>query len=265
MLLASVKRVIHQRPLGLVFDIDGTLSPIAPTPELARLHPAVPSLLEQANHHAGVHVAILTGRAVDDGAAMVNVPGLTYVGTHGLEWSDGLPSESSVRMEAEALAYARPGKQLLDLAERHLASFPGFLVERKRIGGAIHYRLCPDPEQARLQILALLREPARERNMVLSEGKRVVEIKAPLRINKGKALRTFAERFALRGVLFAGDDRTDLDAVKEIAALRDEGVSGLSVVVKHADTLPELLERADVVVEEVEGMAELLREIVERL
>jgi trehalose 6-phosphate phosphatase len=263
MMLSNLKQVLSQRPLGLAFDIDGTLSPIAPTPDMARLHPAVPSLLEQASKHPGVHVAIMTGRAIDDGAAMVNIPGLTYIGAHGLEWSAGLPTEGSVQVEPAAEAYIQPGRAVLDLAEQHLASLPGFLIERKHIGGAIHYRLCPDPEQARSQILALLQEPARQLHMVLSEGKRVVEIKAPLQINKGKALRRFAERLALRGVLFAGDDRTDLDAVKEIAVLRSEGLVALSVVVRHTDTLPELLARADIVVEEVEGMVALLREIVQ--
>lgn len=265
MLLPGLENVLSQRPLGLVFDIDGTLSPIAPTPDMARVHQDVPALLEQASKHSGVHVAIMTGRALENGAAMVNVPGLTYIGTHGLEWSDGLPSESSVQTAVEATAYIQPGKQLLDLAEQKLSMLPGLLVERKRVGGAIHYRLCPDPEQARSQILALLQEPARKRNMVLSEGKRVVEIKAPLQINKGKALRVFVERFALHGVLFAGDDRTDLDAVKEIVPLRSEGLASLSIAVRHTDTLPELLESTDMVVEEVEGMVKLLHEIVKRL
>ena len=263
--LSSIQQVLLQRPLGLVFDIDGTLSPIAPAPDMARLHPAVPSLLKQASNYPGVHVAIMTGRAIENGATMVNVPGLTYIGTHGLEWSTGLPSEHSVQVEQEAETYIQPGRALLDLAEQHLSMLPGFLIERKRIGGAVHYRLCPDPEQARSRILALLQEPARQLNMVLSEGKQVVEIKTPLQVNKGRALRKFAERLALRGVLFAGDDRTDLDAVKEIATLRDEGLAALSIVVRHTDTLPELLASADIVVEEVEGMVELLREVVNEL
>ncbi len=265
MVLLNVQDVLSQRPLGLVFDIDGTLSPIAPTPDMARLHPDVAPLLEKASNHSSVHVAIITGRAVDNGATMVNVPGLTYIGTHGLEWSNGLPSVSSVQTETEADASVEPGRQLLDLAERYLSSLPGLIVERKRIGGAIHYRLCSDPEEARLQILTLLKEPAKNLNMLLSEGKRVVEIKAPLKVNKGKALRRFVERFGLHGIIFAGDDRTDLDAVKEIVKLRSEGLASLSIVVKHADTLPELLENANVVVEEVEGMVKLLHKMVNSL
>lgn len=263
--VTKLKNVLARRPLGLVFDIDGTLSPIAPTPDLARLHPAVPALLERARNQAGVFVAIMTGRAVENGAALVNVPGLTYIGTHGLEWCDGLPTSQTVRTEAEAAAFIEPGRRLLDLAERKLAHLPGLLVERKRIGGAIHYRLCPQPEEAHAQILALLEEPARRLNLRLSEGKMIVEVKAPLQINKGKALRKFVERFELRGAIFAGDDRTDLDAVKEVQTLRNEGLAALAIVVKHTDTLPELLANADIVVEEVEGMTQLLQQIVEDL
>ncbi len=99
----TIQTVLSQRPLGLVFDIDGTLSPIAPTPDEAQLYPGVASLLEQAREHA--HVAIMTGRALDDGAAMVNVDDITYIGSHGLEWSDGLPASHPVRVAPEAFAY----------------------------------------------------------------------------------------------------------------------------------------------------------------
>jgi len=86
----NLQTVLSQKPLGLVFDIDGTLSPIAPTSEEARLYPGVVPLLERAREHA--HVAIMTGRAIDHGCSIVNVDGLTYIGTHGMEWSDGLPT-----------------------------------------------------------------------------------------------------------------------------------------------------------------------------
>lgn len=59
----NLQTILAQRPLGLVFDIDGTLSPIAPTPEEARLYPGVASLLERAREH--VHIAIVTGRAIE--------------------------------------------------------------------------------------------------------------------------------------------------------------------------------------------------------
>src|SRR5579862_6465074 len=150
MLPPKIQSVLARRPLGFVFDIDGTLSPIAPTPDRARLYPGVITRLQKLREYA--HIAIMTGRSIDDGAKMVNVRGLTYIGSHGLEWSDGLPSSHPVRLVPEALAYVAPGERLLDLAERKLSELPGIFVERKRIGGAIHYRLSPDPELARERI-----------------------------------------------------------------------------------------------------------------
>ena len=98
--------------------------------------------------------------------------------------------------------------------------------------------------------------------MSLNEGKQIVEIRAPLAIDKGLALRQFAQRFSLRGIVFAGDDRTDLDAIMEIGRLRQKGLAALAIVVRHVDTLPDLLQYADVVVDGVPEMVELLREMV---
>jgi trehalose 6-phosphate phosphatase len=257
----NLQTILSQQPLGLVLDIDGTLSPIAPTPDEARLYPGIASLLEQAREYA--HIAIMTGRAIDNGAAMVNVDGLTYIGSHGLEWSIGLPWLHPVRVAPEAFAYIHPANKLLDLAEQQLApALPGLIVERKRIGGTIHYRRCPDPEQARQMILSLLEEPARQANMRLDQEKQAIEIRTPLTVNKGQALLWFALLFGLRSIIFAGDDRTDLDAVLEIAHLRQHGLSALAIVVEHHDTPPALLEHADLVEEGVEGMAKMLQEIV---
>jgi len=253
-------KVLAQSPRGLAFDIDGTLSPIAPTPDEARIYPGVLPLLEQAQKYA--QVAILTGRSIDDGARMVNLDGLTYIGTHGLEWSEGLPWLHPVEITPEALNYYEPGKYLLDLVEQHFSELPGVIVQRKRIGGSIHYRLAPDPIQTRQKLISLLEQPAQQVNMSLSEGKLIIEIRVPLPVHKGRAIRQFVQRYNLNAIVFAGDDRTDLDAVTEITRMRKEGLAALSIVVQHHDTLPELLAQADIVVQEVPGMVELFREMV---
>jgi len=263
MSLSRLQQVLSQRPLGLVFDIDGTLSPIAPTPGEARLYPGVAALLERAREHA--HIAIVTGRGIVDGAPIVNVEGLTYIGIHGLEWSEGLPATHPIYVEPEALPYREPGTRLLDLVEGHLSELPGVIVQRKQIGGTIHYRYSPHPQEARDAILSMLQEPARQLQMRLREGKMAVEILAPLAIDKGQALRRFVSLHDLQGVIFAGDDRTDLDAVLAIAQLREEGKKALSIVVQQSDTLPALLSHADIVVQGVPGMVDLLRQIVEFL
>src|SRR5947209_17755755 len=155
----KLQTILAQRPLGLVFDFDGTLSPIAPTPEDAQLYPGVAPLLERARQHA--HVAIMTGRAIENGADKVNLEGLTYIGTHGLEWSYGLPTTHTVEIVPEALEYIQPGQYLLDLVEEQLPHLPeGIIVQRKRFGGSIHYRLAADPQETHEKIRATLEEPA---------------------------------------------------------------------------------------------------------
>lgn len=257
----DIQTILSQHPLGLVFDIDGTLSPIMPTPDAASLYPGVASLLEQVRNHA--HVAIMTGRGLADGARIVNVDGLTYIGTHGMEWCDGLPATHPISIVPEALPYVEPGKRLLALVEQQLPSLPGVIVQYKSVGGTIHYRNTPNPEQARERILTILEEPARAEHMHLGEGKMVVEVLAPIAVNKGQALLQFAQHFDLRGLVFAGDDRTDLYAVLAAEQLRQQGIATLSIVVRYADTLPELLEHADIVVDGVEGMVQLMREMVD--
>jgi trehalose 6-phosphate phosphatase len=98
--------------------------------------------------------------------------------------------------------------------------------------------------------------------MRLRDGKRAVEVLAPLTINKGQALRRYVAEQKLSGVLFAGDDLTDLDAMLETERLRQEGFNARSIVVQHPDTRPELLKHADSAVQGVEEMALLLAEIV---
>ncbi len=260
MISEALHQVLVQRPLGLVFDIDGTLSPIASTPDEARLYPGVAELLQQEQQYA--HVGIVTGRAIVDGARMVNVEGLTYVGTHGLEWSEGLPATHPVSLLPEAQPYIEPGTHLLDLAERELVPvIPGLIVLRKQVGGSLHYRQAADPERARELILATLKEPVERMHMQLDEGKKVVEILAPLTTNKGTALRRFVNQFGLRAIIFAGDDRTDFNGILEIEKLRNEGYAALGIAVQHSDTPPELLEHADIIVQDVEGMVQLMEEI----
>lgn len=266
---STLDNVLAQRPLGLVLDIDGTLSPIAPTPDSAYLYPGVQSLLEQARDLApDIHIAIMTGRGIADGARIVNVDNITYIGTHGLEWSEGLPSTHAVQIVPEAMRYIEPGKALLDFAEQHLAEFPGVIVQRKNVGGTLHYRGAADHERTRERLLALMEEPTRQMGMRLGEGKMVVEILAPLTIDKGQGLRHYATLHNLRSIVFAGDDRTDVDAVLEAIRMRrehPEQYATCAIVVQHHDTLPTLLEHADVIVQGVEGMAQLLQYMVEKL
>src|ERR687893_2161216 len=76
--------VLRQTPSAVVTDIDGTISAIAPTPAEAMVDPGAQAALARLVERLAA-VAVVSGRAPQDGVAMVGLPGLIYVGNHGLE------------------------------------------------------------------------------------------------------------------------------------------------------------------------------------
>lgn len=72
------------RPLGLITDIDGTISPIAPSPLEARVSPACRRHLAALAKKLEL-VAVISGRPAVEARDMVGVEGIVYVGNHGLE------------------------------------------------------------------------------------------------------------------------------------------------------------------------------------
>jgi hypothetical protein len=89
------------------------------------------------------------------------------------------------------------------------------------------------------------------------------ELRPPVALDKGDAF--FAVANGYRYKAFAGDDVADLPAFT--VSFGDEGreEQPLRVAVRTAETPPELLELADVVVEGTGGFAELLTDLASAL
>lgn len=66
--------------------------------------------------------------------------------------------------------------------------------------------------------------------------------------------------------MFLGDDTTDLDAFRELVALREEGTLEeiLRVGVRSDEGPPEIVTEADIVADGVEGVGEVLRALAGR-
>ena len=113
---------------ALLLDADGTLAPIVPRPEDARVPHETQAELRRLNDHYAL-VACISGRTGEDAQNVVGVPELVYVGNHGLE------------LEPEAEAWAERLHAFLQRIE-----WPG-VVEDKHLSASLHYRNAPEARE----------------------------------------------------------------------------------------------------------------------
>ena len=212
------------RPLVLLFDIDGTLAPIVAHPDDARIPDDTRRVLTTLAAAPGVHVGFVTGRAVAGARRMIDVPGAWVVGNHGAESSDG---EGRVTVHPEVAAFVPTLRDAVGRLRAALADVPGVLIEDKAFGAAVHYRgvardRVPD-------VTAAVDDVARRLGLVRRDGKEVAELRAPVAVDKGTAVRGLAARFGGDGpgaiTLFAGDDVTDEDAFVTLNAMRPDAMT----------------------------------------
>jgi trehalose 6-phosphate phosphatase len=122
-----------------------------------------------------------------------------------------------------------------------------------------HWRGAPDEDAAQARVRQIADEAEAE-GLWTHWGRKVLEIRPPVPIGKGRAVRELLARTPVRAALYAGDDMTDLDA---FAALEDVE-SAVRVGVRSDEGPPEIAEQADVVVDGIEGMQHLLAELDEQ-
>jgi len=267
---AAVERVVAvlaRAPAGLLTDIDGTISRIAPTPDAATVEPVMRATLARLAGRLAV-VAALTGRSAADAARMVGVSGLIYVGNHGLERLGPGTGGRAPAIDPAATPFVPVIRETLASAERaaHAAGLHGLLFEDKGLTASIHYRLAPDPAGARAALLPIVQGLADAGGLRLTEGRLVLELRPPVRGNKGTALAALVDDYALAGVVFLGDDVTDLDAIAELRRLRDAGrIVGLAIGVVASESPPALREAVDLAVPGVDGAEALLAAVADRL
>ena len=234
-------------PLGLLSDIDGTLSPIAATPDAAQVSPSMQSQLRTLQPHLAL-VAAISGRGAADAARLLGVAGMLVVGNHGLEqWEGGLATPLAAAVPYQPVIAA----VLAALARQPLP--PGVFSENKGVTASVHYRGAPDPAAAAALLHALLAPLAAAHGLRLTAGRMVWELRPPLPTNKGHAVHALVERFALRSVIFLGDDTTDVDAFRALHTLRDAGRHTLSIGVLASETPPAVREAADLLLDGVAG------------
>lgn len=222
-----VAQRLDRTPLVLLLDIDGTLAPIAARPEAAAVPDATRAVLRALVDVSGVTIAAVTGRSAPDGMRMLAVDDAWVIGNHGMEL---LPPGGMPTGDARAIAYAATMAEVFSRARAIAASVPGSISENKGWSVSVHYRQCRPEDEAAL--LRLIEQLGADTGMRVLHGKKVVELRPPIDVNKGTASIELAERIgADRGaVLYAGDDTTDEEA---FAALRAWMPAAVTIRVGH--------------------------------
>ena len=217
--------------LLVALDHDGTLSPIAPRPDLATLAPGAAEALAALAGHADV--AIVSGRGLADLERRFAGLPLTLVSEHGLRRRDpdGTTAALAPALDPALLDGLRARLAALLADQRSTEGTDGtadasggWLVEDKGVAVAVHHRLVPDEAlEPTLSAVRTALEDAAGTTGRVQEGKAVLELR-PAGAEKGAALRTLAAARPDAFVVMVGDDRTDEPALAAAEALGGVGV-----------------------------------------
>lgn len=239
-------------------DIDGVLAPIVPTPDMSEVPEELRELLWRLSQMYRV-VAGVSGRTTEDALRLVGLEEVVYYGNHGFEVLRG----GEIEIVPEAAPYEEAVKELEMKAREELEPLGAF-VEEKGITASIHYRNTSSEVGERCKEFA--KREGERLGLRITTGRGVVEARPPIRADKGTATRKVVEEYEPEKTLFMGDDTTDLDAFRELEALREEGVLSqiLRIGVKSEEGPPEIVSEADLVVEGTEGVEEVLRSLLDK-
>jgi trehalose 6-phosphate phosphatase len=197
---------------ALFLDVDGTLLEIAPRPELVRVPPDLPALIDRLAKQREEALALISGRPLAQLDELFAPWHGAAAGVHGVERrrADGKLDCVLDRASKAALDYVR--SRLGPLAN----DGSGVALEDKGTALALHYRAAPVREpEIRSRAEALSREVGTALRLIA--GKMVVEFQ-PSNVDKGRAIAAFLAEppFQGRRPVFVGDDTTDEDGFGEI-------------------------------------------------
>ena len=203
----------------LLLDYDGTLVPIVGRPEHAALSVDRKQVLRTLSRQPGIKMAIISGRKLADIKKQISIPGIIYIGNHGFEIEAG----KRVNIHPAAKRFGPVLKAVKSALVRAI-KVKGAFIEDKGFTLSLHYRMV---KRGNLKaFLRAYREAIKPwRNKVkITEGKKVFEVRPPVKWDKGEAIKWMIKGMGLGKYLpiYIGDDRTDEDAFK---ALKDNGLT----------------------------------------
>ena len=252
--------VLRRSPAALLTDIDGTISEMAPAPNLALIDANALESLESLSRRLAL-VGVVTGRALSDAMRLTGRPDLLHVGNHGYERLHlGVErSAAGVTPYLSAVAEAAAAVRSASMLD---ADLEGVIVENKRYTASCHYRLTTAPNKAEATIRGIIEPIAEAAGLTISTGKMVLEVRPPLTVNKGVAIAELIAEHELRGAVFFGDDVTDIDGFDAVRAHRAAtDFDGLAVAIVTPESNPAVAAAADLALHGVRECLEVLRRL----
>ncbi|MGV1050041.1 MAG: trehalose-phosphatase [Solirubrobacterales bacterium] len=228
---------------AILTDVDGTLAPIAERAEEAAVPAAARAALAALSERYGL-VGCVSGRQAEEARRLVGLDQIAYAGNHGLELL--LPGDEAPRADPSLAGRERDAAEFLAKVDGREPAASGLRLEDKGAIQALHWRGAEDEAaaEARAREIAVA---AGHAGLDPHWGRKVLELRPVGGGGKDAAVASLLAGEQLDRAVYAGDDRTDLDAFRRLQQLREEGelVAAVRVGVLSPEGPAELTEESD--------------------
>jgi len=246
---------------AVLLDVDGVLAPIVAQPDDAHMPETTRRPLIEVARRYGT-VACVSGRRASDARRIVSLGSIAYLGNHGSEVLR--PGTISAEVDRELQAWTRRVQNFTNEAFSEELRRLRVRLEDKEAIAALHWRGVPDEEGAQ-QAIEEVAARAEQAGFTTHWGRKVLEIRPPVRIDKGAGVVGLLRDRDLAAALYAGDDTTDLDAFRGLTELVEQNRLGTAVRVGvRSDEGPSALaQEADVMVDGTDGVRDMLQALLD--
>ncbi|MGN6276425.1 MAG: trehalose-phosphatase [Solirubrobacterales bacterium] len=246
---------------AVLTDVDGTLAPIVERAEEATVPPAARDVLARLSERYAL-VGCVSGRQAPAARRLVGLDSLAYAGNHGLELL--LPGDEAPRPDPSISGREREAAEFLAAVDEGRLDAAGLRREDKGPIQALHWRGADDEAGAESRAHEIAIE-AGKAGLEPRWGRKVLELRPLGGGGKDGAVASLLADAQLDRAVYAGDDRTDLDAFRRLRELREEGRlrTAVCIGVLSAEAPAELAEESDLTVDGTEGWMSILQWLAE--
>jgi trehalose 6-phosphate phosphatase len=241
---------------AVLTDVDGTIAPIVLDPADAAVPERTRELLRALAERFGL-VGCLSGRRALEARRIVGLDELAYSGNHGFELL--LPGEEEVLPDPSLDGHEDDAPKFVDGLDRSELERVGIRTEDKGAIVALHWRGAEN-EGAAESLAHEIASEAEWKELIPHRGRKVLEIRPNVAINKGIAVAALIPARTVDAALYGGDDRTDIDAFTALRTLREDGQLDATacIAVASDESPPEVSREADLTVDGPPGFVQVL-------